>query len=101
MIEETVEMETPEETYDSDELDIVEADSEDSIVPMIVLGGAVVGGVTAVVVAAKNTHFFGRVKSAITAAKDAFTAYEAPEEESTEPETETYVEVKTVEDSAE
>lgn len=101
MIEETVEMETPEETYDSDELDIVEADSEDSIVPEIALGGAVVGGVVAIAVAAKKTHFFGRVKSAIFAAKDAFTGYEVPEEETTEPETETYVEVEPVEDSAE
>lgn len=101
MIEETVEMETPEEIYETDELDIIEADSEDSIAPVIALGGVIVGGVAAIAVAAKKTHFLGRVKSAASAAKSAFTGYEVPEEETTEGETETYVEVKSTEDSAE
>lgn len=100
MIEETVEMETPEEDFDSEE-GLVPVEEDGSILPVLGIFGAV-GGVTAVIVAAAKCDLPGRIKSSFKAAGKAFKEYESPKkEESTEPETETYVEVESVEDSAE
>ena len=101
MIEETVELESPEEVYESEDVDIVESDSDASVLPVIALGGAIVGGVAAAAVAVKKTHFIGRVNAFVSAGVAAFKGYEVPEEESNKKESAEYVEVETVEDSAE
>lgn len=97
MIEETVELESPEEVYKSEDVDIVESDSDASVLPVIALGSVIVGGIAAVAVTVKKTHFIGRVKATVSAGVAAFKGYEVPEEESNKKDSAEYVEVETVE----
>ena len=101
MIEETVELESPEEVYESEDVDIVESDSDASVLPVIALGGAIVGGIAAAAVAVKKTHFIGRVNAFVSAGVAAFKGYEVPEEESDKTDSAEYVEVETIEDPTE
>lgn len=99
MIEETIEMETPEVVDKFDE-EIVPVEDEGSILPAIGFGATVLGGGIAIIAACKHFHVLGRAKSAIDAGVNAFKNFEMPEEESTEVEA-SDVEVKNVEDPAE
>ena len=99
MIEETIEMETPEVVDEFDE-EIVPVEDEGSILPVVALATAGVGAIAGVVIAAKKANVIGRMKAFFKAGADAFKNFEAPEEESTEVEA-SDVEVKNVEDPAE
>ncbi len=99
MIEENIEMDPIEESFDSDE-EIVPVEDEGSILPAVGLAAAGVAGVTALVVTAVKTDFLGRVKHTFKTAGKAFKEYEAPKKESDSKETD-YIEVEAVEDSAE
>ena len=99
MIEETIEMDPIEESFDSEE-GVVPVEDDDSILPAVGLVAAGVAGATALVVAAVKTDFPGRVKHMFKAAGKAFKEYEAPKKESDSKESD-YIEVEAVEVPAE
>lgn len=101
MIEETVELESPEEVYESEDVDIVESDSDASVLPVIAAGAAAVATVGGIVLAVKKLHLIGRAKAFASAGFAAAKDYDPAEEESDKKDSAKYVEVETVEDSAE